>query len=480
MRSFWIAAGLYLIALLWLDLGFIPYPADNDLQFIGWMAEHLRLSRPESLLGKNYPFPMGFPLLMRGLTPLFGSIVRAALFCQAVASTLGLLLVFAITRKLFASERAAGAAAFAAAAVNFPVAISEFADSLAALAVLFGLWVLLEDLRSPRRQFIAGLTIGAAYLIRFHYLTFLIIFPAALLVLRSGLKAFLSCTAALLAGFAVAVSPLIAGNLIVYRVPLHTGLSSYILGYNAVEAVDWNDFPATYALWPVSRVLAERPGAFLWTMVKNLGSFLHPFALFTLAAAVAGLIRSRQRIAGYLLALAGGYVVLDILISRYTNRAAVPAFLLLSIVSMGLVVPLQWPRFVKGVALAGIAAGLAVHGYKQVLLVKARRADLQENQAVVRVLKENGFRESGEVFCNDWNIYNLDHPFLEPFYDYGGYMLLDSEYAAQRPLPRGDFDAFARRQGIRFAILVRGLPGPEVTWRRIFSDARLDVYRRDS
>ena len=432
MRSFWIAAGLYLIALLWLDLGFIPYPADNDLQFIGWMAEHLRLSRPESLLGKNYPFPMGFPLLMRGLTPLFGSIVRAALFCQAVASTLGLLLVFAITRKLFASERAAGAAAFAAAAVNFPVAISEFADSLAALAVLFGLWVLLEDLRSPRRQFIAGLTIGAAYLIRFHYLTFLIIFPAALLVLRPGLKAFLSCTAALLAGFAVAVSPLIAGNLIVYRVPLHTGLSSYILGYNAVEAVDWNDFPATYALWPVSRVLAERPGAFLWTMVKNLGSFLHPFALFTLAAAVAGLIRSRQRIAGYLLAL------------------------------------------------AGIAAGLAVHGYKQVLLVKARRADLQENQAVVRVLKENGFRESGEVFCNDWNIYNLDHPFLEPFYDYGGYMLLDSEYAAQRPLPRGDFDAFARRQGIRFAILVRGLPGPEVTWRRIFSDARLDVYRRDS
>src|SRR5947207_5165855 len=104
---FRIGVAVYFAALLWLDLVFIPYPADNDLQFIGWMAEHLRLSRPESLVSRNYPFPMGFPLLMRGLTPVFGSIVRAALVCQTVVSALGLLLVHGITRKIFANDRAA-------------------------------------------------------------------------------------------------------------------------------------------------------------------------------------------------------------------------------------------------------------------------------------------------------------------------------------------------------------------------------------
>src|SRR3954465_5043920 len=92
---------VYFAALLWLNLFVIPYPADNDLQFIGWMAEHLRLSRLESLVSRNYPFPMGFPPMMRGLTPLFGSIIQAALFCQTVVSALGLLLVYAITRKIF-------------------------------------------------------------------------------------------------------------------------------------------------------------------------------------------------------------------------------------------------------------------------------------------------------------------------------------------------------------------------------------------
>src|SRR5438477_5612983 len=123
---------------------------------------------------------MGFPLLLRALTPVFGSIVRAALFCQAAVSALGLLVVHALTRKIFASERAAVAAAVAAAVVNFPVAISEFADSIPALAVLFGLWLLLDAILSPRRHFLLGAAVGLAFLIRFHYLTFLIIFPAAL------------------------------------------------------------------------------------------------------------------------------------------------------------------------------------------------------------------------------------------------------------------------------------------------------------
>jgi hypothetical protein len=477
VRSFRIAIALYFLALLWLNLFFIPYPADNDLQFIGWMAEHLRLSRPESLVSQSYPFPAGFPLLMRMLTPIFGSMVRAALLCQTVASTLGLVLVFAITKKIFADERAAAAAAVAAAVVNFPVAISEFADSLSALAILFGLWVLIDEVLSPRRHFILGAAIGAAFLIRYHYLTFLLIFPAALLVVRPGARALAACCLALVGGFLLAAAPFVALNLAVYGKPFHTGLSSYIVGYNVVEAVDWNDFPRTYALWPVSRVLRERPGAFLRTMLQNASSFLHAFALFTLAATIAGMVRSprHRRMAGFLLAIAGGYVVLDILLSRYTNRAALPAFLLLSILAAGLTIPLTWPRSIKSLALAGIAAGFAVHAWKQVLLVQTRRADLRENETVLRVLREHGFRSSAEVFCNDWNLYNLDHPYLDPFYDYGGYMLLDSEYASQRPLPGG-----ALPRGIRFVILVKGQPAPGLPLltkaRKIYSDAKLDVY----
>jgi hypothetical protein len=53
-------------------------------------------------------------------------------------------------------------------------------------------------------------------------------------------------------------------------------------------------------------------------------------------------------------------------------------------------------------------------------------------------------------------------------------MLLDPEYAAQRPLPRGSLP-----RGIRFLVLVRDRPAPGLPppgGRKIFSDQRLDVY----
>jgi hypothetical protein len=478
VRAFAICLAVYFAALLWINLFFLPYPADNDLQFMGWMAEHLRLSRPESLVSRNYPFPMGFPLLMRALTPLFGSIVRAALFCQAAASALGLLLVYAITKKIFADGRAAAAAAAAAAVVNFPVAVSEFADSISAAAILVGLWLLLDAILSPRRHFLLGAMVGLAFLIRFHYLTFLLLIPAALLVLRPPARAWAACCAALGAGFLLVASPLIALNLFVYRTPLTTGLSSYIVGHNVIEAVDWNDFPATYALWPVARVLRERPFALLRTMLQNASSFLHAFALFTLALTAAGMSRSKEqrRIPGFLLIVTGGYVALDILLTRYTNRAAVPAFMFLAILAAGFGFTLQWPQKLRAAALAGIAIGVSVHAWKQVRLLEARRGEMEENRAVQSALEAHGLRSSAEVFCNDWNVYNLGHPYLEPFYDYGGYMLLDPEYAAQRPLPRGSLP-----RGIRFVVLVRDRPAPGLpppAGRRIFSDQRLDVYLR--
>jgi hypothetical protein len=299
------------------------------------------------------------------------------------------------------------------------------------------------------------------------------------------LRQYAACCGALLAGFAVAASPLLILNFKVYGTPLHSGLSAYLVGQNVTDSVDWNDYLATYALWPISRVLSERPGDLVAMMLKNAGSFLHPFALFALGIAIAGLAFSREHRAGslHLLVLVAGYVLFNILVTRYTNRAAHPAFMLLSVLAAGHAFSPRWPRSLVLLTVAGLAAGFAVHAYKQVQLVQARREQMHENQAVMRVLRAHGLRSSSEVFCNDWNLYNLDDAFLEPFHDYGGYMLLDKEYAAQRPVPKAatqaEWRSFLQHHGIRFVIRVRGLPMPgvpELTAPTIFSNAKLEVH----
>jgi hypothetical protein len=483
VRPLFVAVAVYFAALLWLNLAFIPYPYDNDLQFVGWIARHLSPSRPESFVNQNYPF--GFPLLMRALVPVFGSIVKAALFCQSLASAVGLLLVFGIAARMFHDRRAAGAAAAVAAIVNFPVVITEFADPIATVALLAGLYLLVDATTSVRRHFVLGALVGVGFLFRFHFLTFLVIFPLALATLRPGLRRYAACCGALLAGFAVAASPLLIINFKVHGTPLHSGLSAYLVGQNLTDSVDWNDYPATYALWPISRILSERPGDLVAMMLKNAGSFLHPFALFALGITVAGVALSREHRAGslYLLTVVAGYVLLNILVTRYTNRAAHPAFMLLSVLAAGHAFSSRWPRSLVLITLAGLAVGFAVHVYKQFQLVEARREQMHENQAVMRALRDHGLRSSSEVFCNDWNLYNLDDAFLEPFHDYGGYMLLDPEYAAQRPVPKAatqaEWRSFLRRHGIRFVIRVRGLPTPgipELAAPTIFSNTKLEVH----
>jgi hypothetical protein len=95
-------------------------------------------------------------------------------------------------------------------------------------------------------------------------------------------------------------------------------------------------------------------------------------------------------------------------------------------------------------------------------------------------------RSSEEVFSNVWNIYNLADPLFDTFYNYGGWILLDSKYAEERPLPQAktpkEWKAFLAEQGIRFVILrnkgeAAGLfraPPPE--WRRLFSDRHSTVW----
>ncbi len=51
---------VYNVALILVDWLWACYPTDNDLDEVGWLVEHLSLSRPESLVNQGYP--PGLPL----------------------------------------------------------------------------------------------------------------------------------------------------------------------------------------------------------------------------------------------------------------------------------------------------------------------------------------------------------------------------------------------------------------------------------
>ncbi|HZM00521.1 MAG TPA: glycosyltransferase family 39 protein, partial [Planctomycetota bacterium] len=109
----------YGLLLLAVNLGFAPYPQDNDLDDVGWIAAHQSLGRLESLANQNYPF--GHPLVLRLLTPLCGSLLAAALVCSTICATASVYLVYRITRRL--AENGTGTAAAAAAAAAIAAAI---------------------------------------------------------------------------------------------------------------------------------------------------------------------------------------------------------------------------------------------------------------------------------------------------------------------------------------------------------------------
>jgi hypothetical protein len=95
-------------------------------------------------------------------------------------------------------------------------------------------------------------------------------------------------------------------------------------------------------------------------------------------------------------------------------------------------------------------------------------------------------QSSSEVFSNLWNIYNMADPQFITFYNYGGWIELDSLYAKERPHPTAvtvpEWKAFFAEHGIRFAILRRrpqtesifAAPPPE--WKQLYADKRLRVY----
>jgi hypothetical protein len=90
------------------------------------------------------------------------------------------------------------------------------------------------------------------------------------------------------------------------------------------------------------------------------------------------------------------------------------------------------------------------------------------------------------VFTNEWNIYNMADPAFITFYNYGGWIELDSLYARERPHPTAltvaEWQEFFAKHGIRFAILKRDgktqdiFHHPPAAWKELFSDQNLTVW----
>jgi hypothetical protein len=488
-------AGLVYINCYWCN-----YPDDNDLDEVAWLSAHLSLSRPESFANQGYP--PGLPVVLRLLTPLVGSFLRAAFLWQAIAATASVFFVHQITVAL-TGRRSAGAIAIPVAALaGLPVFTSEFADGTSTALFLGGLYALVhrqvkDASRSADRKgfFWFGLAAGASYLFRTHYLMLFAFVPACLVVSGLGWREIARGFLAFAAGFAATAWPLWLMNTLAYGTPLNSGVSQYNIALAVVpNAFSWEDYPNTYNQWPLSRILHERP----WDLVNNsIAQAVHTLSLRVslvgAALGCAGMVlvpeRQRRRLLVFSGALALVYVFLIIVPTRYTDRAFAPVAMLSSVLAAcgasEVLARAQRPRWAAVFAVPALLFTAYPTGTWPALEQRAR--ERRQNARIVQVMVENGMRSSAEVFSNVWNFYNLADPNFDTFYNYGGWIELDSEYARERPHPNAstpeEWQQFFAEHGIRFAVLrptgrAKSLAQhPPASWTRIHSGKGLSVYK---
>jgi len=367
-------------------------------------------------------------------------------------------------------------AMFCAAILILPFATTEFADGPASAAALTGLMALIRSEKTERGFFLLGLGIGAAFLFRYHYLSMipivLIIFP-----FWSGFswRRWAISAASLITGFVVTSLPLLAVNVLVYGNPIDTGFSSYIIGHFVIKDLDWNDFLGTYALWPVKKVLSERlsdflrhllsTAAYLWSkkMIK-VGIAMFIPALFAVWPS-----EKRYKLVA-IMVVAMLYTAANILPTRYTVRAFVPVSALIGIIVAGgffLIVRLFRQQFVSfprmswavWLIICCIAAIFLCWQPNTIRDMDKRRTFRWVNQIIVNNLTKLGMARSRDVFCSDYNLYNLNDPKFLPFVNYGGWILLDRKYRKEMPPPTkihtaAEWNAYFTSAEVKFVILL--------------------------
>jgi len=457
-----LAAG-FLLILLVINTTIVCYPSDNDLDEIGWLADHLTLSRPESLANANYP--PGLPVLLRFLTPLIGGLLMSALVCSAVACTAIALLTYRLSVLICTDTRTALATLVLVGVVVFRSATSEFADTTATALFLGSLCVYLSHLESRRHHLIAGVLIGFAYLFRYHYLMFAILVPVASVVLGGTKRQMLHRALVYVGGFLLGALPLLVLSAIAHGNPFSTGLSPYLVGQHATKTVSWGNYLATYDQWPLWRLLTESPWVLVWHLAQNASTIISRAPVFA-AALLSPVFLSRTdrstqtSLPAFLGVCAALYLLIVVSPTQVTNRALLPAEALLSVLivqGLARMVALIGLRSKPCLWLYGAVAVMLVgsvpHSFRH---IQDKRQAQTYNRTILDKLGAAGMTSSSQVLCTTWDLYPLDDPKFVTFYNYGGWLLLDSEYAARRPAPRAttvdEWRDFMRQHGLRYLV----------------------------
>jgi hypothetical protein len=488
------ALACFLSALAYVNGFYVCYPQDNDLDEVGWITAHLTLGRPESLANQGYP--PGLPVVLRLLSPLVGSLLRATFLWQALAATASVFFVTRITAELCRHKWAALLGALFAAIACLRIATSEFADGTSTAIFLGGLWALSRRGADQRGAFWFGLACGASYLFRTHYLMLLAFVPASLFLSGFGWRAALRLALPFAGGFAATAWPLWLLNLLAYGTPLHAGVSQYNIAHAVIpNAFSWVDYPHTYNQWPLSRILRERPMDLVHHALRVAKeTFGNEVTLIgaVLGGVATALVRDRKQrqLVAFCLWLSCLYILLVIVPTHYTDRAYAPIAMLAAVLAACGVAELcdrvpGLPRWGLGAVAAGLVVFLAFPSDLRQDL-QGRKNMRRWNEKVVRALEANGLHSSDEVFTNMWGFYPLQDPGFVTFYNYGGWIELDSEYARERPHPTAtrvsEWQEFFRAHDIHFAVLQKRAETKAIfkhappDWKRIYSDRRVSVW----
>jgi len=273
-------------------------------------------------------------------------------------------------------------------------------------------------------------------------------------------------------GFLVAAMPLLIINTLEYRNPFSTGISKYLIGEFVFEdSLDWTDFPGTYDAWPLTRLITERPRALVrrmydefWQIFKiREGGGLILAAVLVLPFVFVNTAARRELAA--LLWMAVAYTVAVMLPTRVTERAELPVTIIAAVL-VACALGCAWSRRRTSYALFAVTVvALAVVNwpldYGHNLQLKWERMSV--NRQAIALLRQQGLRNPDQLFTNDWGLLNLDDPKFVTFVNWGGWILLDTKYAIERPLSRAttalEWAGYFAQQQIDFVVLQKDGPG---------------------
>ena len=203
--------------------------------------------------------------------------------------------------------------------------------------------------------------------------------------------------------------------------------------------------------------------------------------------------KADRRILVFMLATAVLYAIIMILPTRYTDRSLLPFTILAAcilapcVTALGKLVGSYTNRTVAslGVLLAILFIGHPLQSFEY---IRGKYADMRYNEKILGVLYDAGLQDSSQVYSNYFEIYPLDDPEFVTFHNHGGWLLLDSKYARERPNPERPktlpaWESFFRGHGLRYIVLNKqdasysefftdGLPAQ---WDTIFEDSHFLV-----